>query len=151
MIPYTFPSVVKQDGTTACRVKVITNVAGLVRWIDYIPIKFVNDNTFINTYANLGSQSVQIETNFAGLVSGIDYIEVYVDAAANRAWSTDGGGYIPCYGGPLTYLLTEAGFDLLLEDGFVILLENSGLLTYLSTEAGFDLLLENGFIIFSEN
>lgn len=124
MIPYTFPSVVKQDGTTACRVKVITNLAGLVRWIDYIPIKFVNDNTFINTYSNFGSQSVQIETNFAGLVSGIDYIEVYVDAAANRAWSTDAGGYIPCYGGPLIYLLLENGFDLLLENGFITFLEN---------------------------
>jgi len=152
MIPYTFPSFLKEDGTTACRVKVITDVTGLVRWIDYTPIKFVNDSSFVNTYSNVGCQAVQIETNFTGLVSGIDYIVVYVDDSAYRAWSTDIGGYIPCYGGPITHLITEDGFNLLQEDGFLILLENSGSpLTSLMTEDNFFLLKEDDSLILLEN
>ena len=126
MIPYTFPSVTKPDGSTACRVSLITDITGLTAWTDYTPIKFVGDDESVNTYANAGSQLVQLETDLTGLVRGIDYILVYESASYTKPWSTDAGGYIPCYGGPLSVsrLMTEDGFDLLQENGFYILLEN---------------------------
>ena len=98
MIPYTFPSIVQEDGVTACRVKLITDITGLVAWTDYTPIKFVTDATFINTYENAGSQALDVLTDVTGLVSGVDYILIYEDASATKPWSTDIGGYIPCFG-----------------------------------------------------
>lgn len=148
MIPYTFPSVLKEDGTTACRVRLLTDVTGLVTWTDYTPIKFEASNSFVNTYANGGTQAVQIETDFTGLVSGIDFIEVFVDVTATKPFSTDFGGFIPCFGGPLSRLMAEDGFFLLQENGSSLLQENG---FKLSSENVSHLLQEDEFFILLEN
>jgi len=100
VIPFTFPTYVQGDGTIACRAKVITDTTGLVRWIDYTPIKFVASMTNMGTTNNDGSQAIELITQTTGLVKGIDYIVVYVDSSATVPWSTNANGYIPCYSAP---------------------------------------------------
>jgi len=107
VIPFTFPTYVQGDGTIACRAKVITDTTGLVRWIDYTPIKFVASMTNMGTTNNDGSQAIELITQTTGLVKGIDYIVVYVDSSATVPWSTNANGYIPCYSAPYSLFATS--------------------------------------------
>lgn len=126
MIPHTFPSVLEALQTKMV-VYVLPSISGKTAWIDYIPIKGVltEDNALANTYANNGFIVVKKLTSATGLQEWLNYIPVYEDAAYNKPWSTDAGGYIPTNRDELrNNLETEAGFNLLQENGFFILLEN---------------------------
>ncbi len=96
MIPRTFPSIVEAFQTKMV-VYVLPNTTGLKAWIDYIPVKGVQIESFslADTYANNGYKSVSALTNLTGKQAWIDYIPVYEDASYNKPWSTDAGGYIP--------------------------------------------------------
>lgn len=99
MIPRTFPSIVEAFQTKMV-VYVVPSITGLKAWIDYIPVKGVvtESATLANTYANGGYQVVKSLDSLTGLQAWIGYIPVYEDAAYNKPWSTDAGGYIPVGG-----------------------------------------------------
>jgi hypothetical protein len=125
MIPHTFPSVLEALQTKMV-VYVLPSIAGKTAWIDYIPIKGVltENNALANTYANDGFIVVKKLTSATGLQEWLNYIPVYEDAAYNKPWSTDAGGYIPTNRDELRENLeNEDGFNLLLEDGFYLLQE----------------------------
>lgn len=128
MVPQTFPSVyVTPNGQTAAVVQIITSTTGLVRWVDYIPVQFITDETYIaNCYANNGYILVDHQQNLSGKQAGKDYIRIFADYTATKRWSTDNNGFIPVY--KVSDLLSnnleqENDFNLLQEDGSLILLE----------------------------
>jgi hypothetical protein len=98
MIPRTFPSIIEAFQTKMV-VYVLPSVSGLTAWIDYIPVKGVvtEDPVLANTYANAGYQVVKSQESLTGQ-AWLDYIPVYEDAAYDKPWSTDAGGYIPVGG-----------------------------------------------------
>ena len=91
MVPQTFPST---NGKMV--VFKITDLTGLTRWSDYIPVKTAGSPGILNSYSG------NIDANILGSVSGkkawIDYIPVYEDASATKAWLVSADGYIPIYG-----------------------------------------------------
>lgn len=97
MIPRCFPSTyATANGTTRMVVDVITDLTGLVRWVDYIPVKQTAASPHIsNSYNADGAMELDVLGDTTGLQAGLDYIRVYEDAAATIAWSTNAGGYIP--------------------------------------------------------
>lgn len=106
MIPRTFPSILEAFQTKMV-VYALPSISGLKAWIDYIPVKGVQTESFslADTYANNGYKSVSALTNLTGKQAWIDYIPVYEDASYNKPWSTDAGGYIPT--SPLAALLLD--------------------------------------------
>lgn len=129
MIPYTHPSVyVTYNGNTACVVYQITDTTGLKEWIDYIPVKFSTlDNPEVNTYNTNAAQLVSNLLDIVGKTAGYDYIRVYEDETKTVPWSTDANGYIPCFkvsDYTTDSLEQENDFNLLQEDGYLILLES---------------------------
>lgn len=129
MIPRTYPSVyVTPNGYTAMVVEIITDVTGLRRWIDYIPVQFITDESNIpNKYDNNGYLLVSQLFDTTGKQAGKDYIKIYADYAATKKWSSDNDGYIPVYKASdfsLGNLEQENDFNLLQENGYLILLES---------------------------
>lgn len=128
MIPRTFPSIfVTPNGQTAAVVELITDTTNLVRWVDYIPVRFVTaDNTPVNTYNQNGAILVDQLLSTVSKVAGVDYIRIYEDLSATIVWSTDVGGYIPVYkhqDWTTDNIQLEDGFNILQEDGYLINLE----------------------------
>lgn len=129
MIPRTYPSTFQAvTGQQQMVVYVLPSIAGLTAWIDYIPVKQPATITSYNTYDNDSALLVDVLASTTGKESWIDYIPVYVDAAYTTPWTTDAGGFIPCYplgggGGGVDNLLLENGDAVLLESGDLILLE----------------------------
>lgn len=96
MIPYTYPSSVSgTTGRVQCIVYYLPSVAGLTRWVDYIPVKQVGGTPVEGTTDANGYQAVVSIGSTTGLVPYKDYIPVYEDAAATVAWGTGSDGYIP--------------------------------------------------------
>jgi hypothetical protein len=129
MIPRTYPSVyVTPNGYTAMVVEIITDVTGLRRWIDYIPVQFITDESDIpNKYDNNGYLLVNQLFDTTGKQVGKDYIKIYADYTATKKWSSDNDGYIPVYKAndfSLGNLEQENDFNLLQENGYLILLES---------------------------
>lgn len=129
MVPQTFPSVyVTPNGQTAAVVQIITSTTGLVRWVDYFPVQFITDESYIaNAYENNGYILVDHQQDLTGKQAGLDYIRIYEDYTTTKKWSTDADGFIPVYkvsdsiGGNLEQ---EDDFNILQEDGYLILLES---------------------------
>jgi hypothetical protein len=95
MIPQTFPSVLVNNKTVML-VGVITNPTGLVRWVDYIPVKNVAVQTQVeNTYSDDGYIITSVVSDLTGKQAWLDYIPIYDDVLASVPWSTDINGFIP--------------------------------------------------------
>lgn len=95
MVPRCYPSsYATANGKTRMVVNIITNITGLVRWRDYIPVKDTSPYT-ANSYNNNGAMELDVKTNVSGLQAGKDYIRIYVDAAATKPWQVSSDGYIP--------------------------------------------------------
>jgi hypothetical protein len=129
MIPRTYPSVyVTPNGYTAMVVEIITDVTGLVRWKDYIPVQFITDESDIpNKYDNNGYLLVSQLFDTTNKQAGVDFIKIYEDYTATKKWSSDNDGYIPVYKSSdftLGNLEQENDFNLLQENGYLILLES---------------------------
>ena len=94
MIPQTFPSTyAAQGGQQQMVVVFLSNVAGLQRWLDYIPVKL--QGTVPNSYDNNGFIPVVATSATALSVPFRDYIPVFVDAGATDAWQVSNNGFIP--------------------------------------------------------
>lgn len=97
MIPVTFPSamdtILKKD---SCVVYFLTSISGLVRWVDYIPVKWVSTSSTKESTFNVdGYQPITALPNITNKVRWLDYIPVYVDNSATVPFSTNANGYIP--------------------------------------------------------
>jgi len=128
MIPRTFPTVyVTPNGQTAAVVEIISNTSGLVRWVDYIPVQFITDESFVaNRYENNGYILVDHQQDLTNKQAGKDYIRIFADYTTTKRWSTDNEGFIPVY--KVSDLLSgnleqENDFNLLQENGYLINLE----------------------------
>lgn len=129
MIPKTFPSVyVTANGQTAAVVQIITDTTGLTRWVDYIPVQFITDESYVaNRYDNNGYILVDHQQDLTNKQAGKDFIRIFADYSTTKRWSTDNAGFIPVY--KKSDLLAgnleqENNFNLLQEDGYLILLES---------------------------
>jgi len=96
MIPATYPTRTNAvTGRSEMVISVVPSINGLVKWIDYIPIKFVDGNTNIEAVTDNNGFMPVVEVNPTSLVSGIDYIPVYIDNDGVDAWAVEASGYIP--------------------------------------------------------
>lgn len=95
MVPRCYPtSYATANGKTRMVVNIITNISGLTRWVDYIPVKDTAPYT-ANSYNNNGALDLDIKTDVTGLQAGKDYIRIFADAAATKPWQVSSDGYIP--------------------------------------------------------
>jgi hypothetical protein len=96
MIPRTFPSTINTDtGKRQMVVYFITDITGLQRWKDYIPVKFVLDATPTEaSYNNDGYIAIDELSSISGKQSWLDYVPVYLDNSATDAWEVDSTGFI---------------------------------------------------------
>lgn len=96
MIPQTFPSRLGSDNVPQMVCHQLTDVTGLQRWIDFIPVKFITSTEDKrNTYANDGYIDITNIESIVGKQSWLDYIPIYEDVSATKAWSADNDGFIP--------------------------------------------------------
>ena len=118
MIPFTYPTVIDSStGMAQCAVSFLSDITGLVEWVDYIPVKSASyDQALANTTNAGGFQLTYTLPSLVGQVGWIDYIPVYEYAGGTIPFSTDAGGYIPV-SSIIGSLLQEDGFNLLLESG----------------------------------
>jgi hypothetical protein len=127
MVPQTFPSVYNTtNGSTSMVVYEITDLTGLVRWVDYIPVKFSPDTDKPNRYDNDGALYISAIPSIVNKQAGLDYIRIYVDSAATKRWTVSSDGFIPVFFYPDSInnnLEIEDGNNLDLESGELILLE----------------------------
>ena len=94
MIPRTFLSTYAANGQQQMVVAFITNLTGLSRWADYIPIK-LSTGTKVNSYDNDGFILIDAITPSGTDVPFKEYIPVYNDTSATDAWTVNAVGYIP--------------------------------------------------------
>ncbi len=127
MVPQTFPSVYNTpNGSTSMVVSTITNLTGLTRWVDYIPIQLASESSIENTTENNGAIAAKEIASTSGKQAGVDYIRVYVDNAATKKWTVSADGYIPLFFYPdvlFNNLEMEGGDNFVLESGDLFLLE----------------------------
>lgn len=97
MIPRTWPSTLV-GSTRAMHVNVLGSVAGLRRWIDFIPIKITGDpGANLNSYN--GSAYAQAHPSPGTAIAWVDFIPVaVVSDPNNKAWTSDNDGFIPVFG-----------------------------------------------------
>lgn len=96
MIPRTFPSTVNTtNNQTQMVIAVLSDVTGLQRWKDYIPVKEPSVVGSFNTYNNDGAIQVEEIASLSGKQAWKDYIPVYIDDSATDSWSVSNVGYIP--------------------------------------------------------
>jgi hypothetical protein len=100
MVPQTYPSNFASNGQSQMRVSFLTNVIGLKRWTDYIPVK-LSTGGVENSYDNNGYINVSSVTLTPNSMPFNDYVPVYVDASATDTWQVNDVGYIP-YGYAMT-------------------------------------------------
>lgn len=90
MIPRSYPT----NASGQWVVYELPSVSGLVRWIDYIPVKTVSTSGKpANSYS--GYMNTNKLVSISGLVSWTDYVPVYQDASATQEWMVSATGYIP--------------------------------------------------------
>jgi hypothetical protein len=96
MVPRTFPSTV--NSTTGRRQMVVfflSSATGLQRWKDYIPVKFVLDDTPTEaSYNNDGYIAIDELSSNSGKQEWLDYIPVFLDNSATDAWEVNSNGFI---------------------------------------------------------
>lgn len=107
MIPYTYPSTVKNN-IAHCLVYPLSSVSGLKAWVDYIPVKKATGATE-GCFEGTGSQPVTELTSVTGLQSWLHYIPVYYNNALTKPFSTDAAGYIPVSPDAYVYGMDGAG------------------------------------------
>jgi hypothetical protein len=97
MIPQTFPSTLNEfTGQRQMVALFLGSVAGLQRWVDYIPVGFGTGTTLIeNSYDNNGFVAIQEITSAIGLIPFVDYVPVFFDATATDTWQASDAGFIP--------------------------------------------------------
>lgn len=110
MIPHTYPTVIS-GGQTKMLVYVLSSVAGLQAWIDYIPVK--QDTAGLQNHYD-GHILSNALTDITGKQAWVDYVPVYIVAGATEKYSTNSSGYIP-----LSDVLSApvGGFDIILAAG----------------------------------
>lgn len=94
MLPRTPPC----NGAFAIKAFVLVSLTGLVRWVDYIPVKEVVPGR-ARSYDADGSIPVVELANETGSVRWVDHIPVgeVADDDSNM-WRTDNAGFIPVTG-----------------------------------------------------
>jgi hypothetical protein len=96
MIPHTYPTVL--DTTNNTRQMVVfylSSVSGLVRWLDYIPVKESPlASPELNSFNTNGAIYVTGLSSTTGKQAWLDYVPVYEDSSATDAWSVNALGYI---------------------------------------------------------
>jgi hypothetical protein len=74
----------------------LSSISGLIRWVDYIPVKtVVAADAVENTTDGGGCLKVDTLSATAGLQAWVHYVPVYEDASATDAWQCSGVGYLP--------------------------------------------------------
>lgn len=122
MLPRTYPC------NTSFELRVFeVSPSGLVKWVDYIPIKEVVPGTgHVRTYENDGAMAVETLSSVTGLVAWVDYLPV-VPVTDSAQWRSDNDGFIPVdgftSGAGGDQLLTESGNTLITEGGDAIVIE----------------------------
>jgi hypothetical protein len=95
MIPRTYPSTFALNGQQQMVVYFLTSVAGLQRWVDYIPVKLTQGGVE-NSYNNNGYINVAVLPSLSSQTQAWkEYIPVYQDDVATDAWQVNSIGYIP--------------------------------------------------------
>jgi hypothetical protein len=91
MIPFTPPS----DSGADPKVFFLASVTGLVRWLDYIPVKSIGAGR-IRSYDDDGNIRVTALGSEAGSTRWVDHVPVFevADGDSNK-WRTDNAGFIP--------------------------------------------------------
>lgn len=99
MIPQTWPSKIGTQlefKNTVYAISLLSDVTGLQRWVDYIPVQFNPTPDNLNSY---GANDALLVSEETGTV-WVDYIPVFEEGTV--AWSTDNNGYIPIHiGSPI--------------------------------------------------
>jgi hypothetical protein len=97
MIPRTFPSTFETtNGQQRVVVFFLSSITGLERWVDYIPVKFVQyQDQEVNTYNAKGIHLVDPLDSTSGKQAWVDYIPVYQDSSATDATLVSANGFIP--------------------------------------------------------
>lgn len=76
----------------------LSSVAGLRRWVDYIPVQFFNTTSAAEAdrFDREGAITVKVLTSTSGLRSWVDYIPVFVTTGpASGRWRYDDDGFLP--------------------------------------------------------
>lgn len=94
MIPRTFLSTYASNGQQQMAVVFLTDITGLKRWADYIPVKLAQGGSE-NSYANNGYVDVVSVVKTSTMRPFAEYVPVYVDDSASDAWQVNATGYIP--------------------------------------------------------
>jgi len=94
MIPRTFLSTYASNGQQQMAVVFLTDITGLKRWADYIPVKLAQGGSE-NSYANDGYVDVVSVVKTSTMRPFAEYVPVYVDNSASDAWQVNATGYIP--------------------------------------------------------
>ena len=94
MIPRTFLSTYASNNQQQMAVVFLTDVTGLKRWADYIPVKLAEGGSE-NSYANNGYIDVVTVVKTSAMRPFAEYVPVYVDSSATDAWQVNATGYIP--------------------------------------------------------
>lgn len=97
MIPRTYPSTLNPaTGQRQLVALFLSDVTGLQRWSDYIPVNFGKGTTLIEgSYDNNGYIAVQEITSGLGLIPFGDYVPIFFDPAATDTWQVSNLGFIP--------------------------------------------------------
>ena len=95
MIPATYPSKLDENNTTQMVVYYLSNVSGLERWKDYIPVKETPlASPELNSFNTNGAIYTSALSSIVGKQAWVDYIPVYEDSLATDAWTINAVGYL---------------------------------------------------------
>ena len=95
MIPATYPSQLDENNTTQMVVYYLSNVSGLERWKDYIPVKETPlASPELNSFNTNGAIYTTALSSIVGKQAWVDYIPVYEDSLATDAWTINAVGYL---------------------------------------------------------
>lgn len=98
MFPWTGPSIKDAQDRSLYRAYQV-NPAGLVPWVDFVPVEEVGSPNRVDSYDNEGAIRVSEVVSTAGLVQWVDYIPVAILARPlSGRWRFDSTGYIPVFG-----------------------------------------------------
>lgn len=97
MIPRTFPSSLNTfSGETQMVVYLLGSVAGLTRWVDYIPVAWATASSQReNSYDANGFVAIDSLSSTTGKQAWVDYVPCYVDPSAAGAWQVTPTGFVP--------------------------------------------------------
>lgn len=98
MFPWVGPSVKDAQDRAAYRAYQV-NPAGLVPWVDFIPVEIVASPDRADSYDNLGAVRLSEVVSPTGLSPWVDYVPVAIlSRPVTGRWRFDNDGYIPVIG-----------------------------------------------------